>query len=154
MFEIIFNIILTNIIFLSYGIIFNKFLVKEKVLKKNLNELPLYGIILLSFISLILNFIFSINKILGTIIFIIGLFFFIYEIKKNNLIINKIIKLILLSSLITFFLIAFSNVYRPDAGLYHLPFTNILKNKLIIELPTYISDLQQLQFYNIYQLPE
>ena len=133
MFAIIFNIILTNIIFLSYGIIFNKFLVKEKVLKKNLNELPLYGIILLSFISLILNFIFSINKILGTIIFIIGLFFFIYEIKKNNLIINKIIKLILLSSLITFFLIAFSNVYRPDAGLYHLPFTNILnENKLII----------------------
>ena len=48
MFAIIFNIILTNIIFLSYGIIFNKFLVKEKVLKKDLNELPLYGIILLS----------------------------------------------------------------------------------------------------------
>src|SRR5210317_1974460 len=107
MFTIIFNIILTNIILLSYGIIFEIFLVKEKVLKKNLNELPLFGIILLSFISLLLNFIFPINKILGTIIFITGLLFFFNEIKKNNFISFKIIKLIFISSIITFILIAF-----------------------------------------------
>ena len=133
MFTIIFNIILTNIILLSYGIIFKIFLVKEKVLKKNLNELPLFGIILLSFISLLLNFIFPINKILGTIIFITGLLFFFNEIRKNNLIGFKMIKLILISSIITFFLIAFSNIYRPDAGLYHLPFLSILnENKILI----------------------
>ena len=89
MFTIIFNIILTNIILLSYGIIFKVFLVKEKVLKKNLNELPLFGIILLSFISLLLNFIFPINKILGTIIFITGLLFFFNEQKRATLYLNS-----------------------------------------------------------------
>ena len=37
-----------------------------------------------------------------------------------------------LSSIIIFLLIASSNVYRPDAGLYHLPFINILNHEKII----------------------
>ena len=42
-------------------------------------------------------------------------------------------KIILFASLCTFILILCSNVYRPDAGLYHLPVTSMInENKIII----------------------
>jgi len=39
---------------------------------------------------------------------------------------------VILSSIIVFLLIAKSNIYRPDAILYHLPYTNILNEEKII----------------------
>ena len=38
----------------------------------------------------------------------------------------------LISTLITFVLIIFSNVNRPDAGLYHLPYVSMLNDSKII----------------------
>ena len=56
MITIIFNTILTNIILISYGVIFVKYFCKEKLSENNLHEVSLFGIIFLSFIVLLLNF--------------------------------------------------------------------------------------------------
>ena len=133
MITIIFNTILTNIILFSYGVIFIKYFCKEKLCENNIHEVSLFGIIFLSFTVLLLNFFFSINKIIGTGILVIGLFILLNEFIKNNSIKKEIIKIISISSLISFILIVYSNIYRPDAGLYHLPFISIInENKIII----------------------
>ena len=77
---------------------------------------------------------------------VIGLFILFNEFIKNNSIKKEIIKIILISSLISFILIVYSNIYRPDAGLYHLPFISIInENKVIIGSAIYTLDLQQPQ---------
>lgn len=132
MITLLINIILTNINLFSCGLIFSKFFSKEISLKNRILELPLFGIIFLSFIILIINFIYPISKIVGTTIFLITIIFFIFEITNNKLLRKKIFKLIVLSSIITFLLIVYSNIYRPDAGLYHLPFISMLNENKII----------------------
>ena len=53
---------------------------------------------------------------------------------KNNILFISI------TTVSVFLLIALSNTYRPDAGLYHLPYINILnENKIILG----ISNLHQ-----------
>ena len=48
---------------------------------------------------------------------------------------DKIIKNIFILTVVVFFLIAFSNVYRPDAALYNLPYVSVLnENKIIFGL--------------------
>lgn len=90
----------------------------------------IFGIIIISFIALFLNFFFSLNKIVNTIFYLILLIIIIF--RKKNYSDKKIFRLLLLSGIICFFLIIFSNVYVPDAGLYHLPFINILNDQKII----------------------
>ena len=88
------------------------------------------GVILMSAISLILNFFIKLSPTLNTITYSTIIFLFIVKTKfsfnKENL------KFLFLSSCITFSLIIFSNINRPDAGLYHLPFTNVLNEHKII----------------------
>ena len=55
MITIIFNTILTNIILISYGVIFVKYFCKEKLSENNLHEVSLWNYFL-SFIVLLLNF--------------------------------------------------------------------------------------------------
>ena len=113
--------------YISYYFFFNK-PVEEL---KNIFELGLIGTILLSFIALFLNFFTKLSQSINDIIFLIPiiLFCFIYE--------KKFLKKIFLISIFiaTAFTItiAFDNIYRPDAGLYHLPYTSIInENKIII----------------------
>ena len=127
------NTIITNIIIYSFGFTFFSFFFKEKVSKNNLLEIPLFGIIFLSFFAVTINFFFPINQIVGTLILIFGIFSFILALKNNYFIITKIFKNIFISSFITYLLISFSNIYRPDAGLYHLPFVSMInENKIIL----------------------
>ena len=65
MITIIFNTILTNIILISYGIIFVKYFCKEKISKNNLHEVSLLELFF-KFYCFIIKFFFSINKIIGT----------------------------------------------------------------------------------------
>lgn len=97
---------------------------------KNIIYKCIIGLILISFIALISNFFVSLNKITNTIIYTSILFVVIFIKKKIYFKEVKIILIII--SLLNFSLIIFSKVYTPDAGLYHLPFINILHEYKII----------------------
>lgn len=90
----------------------------------------IFGLIIVSFIALFLNFFFSLNKMVNGIAYLS--LFIIIILKKKNYINKKISGLLILSGIICFFLLIFSNVYVPDAGLYHLPFINIINDQKII----------------------
>ena len=133
MIVILFNTLLTNSIIFSYGALISIYFFNEKVSKNNISELPIFGLIFISFLTLILNFFLPINKLVGTGLLTLGLIFFIIVAINNNHIRGKIFKNILISSLITILILSFSNIYRPDAGLYHLSYTSIInENKIII----------------------
>ena len=130
---ILINTIITNIVIYSFGFTFFSFFFKEQLSKDNLSEIPLFGIIFLSFFAVGINFFFPINKTVGTGILIFGILNFIFIFKGNQVLIKKILKNLLLVSFISYLLLSFSNIYRPDAGLYHLPFISMInENKIII----------------------
>lgn len=93
----------------------------------------LKGIILVSFFALLIHFFLPLNIYINSflILTIIILSFFngnIYLVKKN------IDKLLIISFISTLFII-FSNINRPDAALYHLPYVSYLnEQKLVIGL--------------------
>ena len=88
------------------------------------------GIIIASFIALLLNFFLPLNRTVNTFILFFVILIFLL---KNKLNIKKEeIFFLIISSLICFFLIILSNVNRPDAGLYHLPYISILNEYKII----------------------
>ena len=127
--EIFFYSFICNLVFFSLGFLWNK---------KNytINQIfftTLYGVILLSLISLSLNFFFALNPIINSITYlsIIIIFF----LKFSSQINKKTIYFLIISSLISTFLILYSNMNRPDAGLYHLPYVSFLnENKIIFGL--------------------
>ena len=131
MIEIIIYSFISNSLFYSYG----HFLKYEKYQNKfyNINDRAILGCIILSFIALILNFFLPLSKEINTIILIIGFLTFFLKRKKNFK--KKEIYYLILSSVITSILIIYSNVNRPDAGLYHLPYISYLnENKIIFGL--------------------
>ncbi len=165
MINIFFITIVTNCLIFSYGLYLYLYIFKEKLSKYNIYEIPIFGIIILSFISLLINFFFPINKLVGSIILILGLIFLIVHIFENKLILIKLFKLIIISSLISTLLLSYSHIYRPDGGLYHLPFISIInENKIIFGLTNihfrfghtsiiqYLSALQNNYFFNIASL--
>ena len=90
----------------------------------------IYGIVLISFMALFLNFFTPLNQNVNSLT-IMTLLLIIY--KKWKLFFNKeFILFSLISTFIICFLIIESNVYRPDAGLYHLPYINIINEEKII----------------------
>ena len=127
MINLAFNTLLVLYLFAPFGIILQK---------KNLNnfidfsKLLINCSIIICFICLSLNFFFSINKFITTLFLIIP----IYIILKYRKVFFSFdyLKFILISSFLLFFLIVESNVYRPDAGLYHLPYIKILNEEKII----------------------
>ena len=99
----------------------------------NYSKHLIYGFILLSFFALLLNFIFPLNKFINTIFLLVPILIII---KKKSFFFNyNFLKFIILNSIIICLLITKSEVYRPDAYLYHLPFIDILNhNKIIVGL--------------------
>ena len=103
----------------------------------SLSLTSIIGLVFLSFISLTLNFFLPLSYTVNTIIFIVIILLFLvfikFFLKKNE--IRFLFKYILFCTIGTFSLLIFSKVYVPDAGLYHLPFVNIInENKIIIGL--------------------
>ena len=122
--------ILTNFIYFCSGSLF----VSDKKYDFH-SQFYLYfiGIIFISFISLILNFFTPLTPLINSIVYI--LIIIAYSIKKKFILNKENINFLLISSFITFLLIIYSNVNRPDAGLYHLPYTSIVnENKIIFGL--------------------
>ena len=94
------------------------------------SKLVINSSIIICLLTLFINFLFSINKFISTILLIIPI---IIVFKNKEIFISKnYLKFILISTLIIFFFILESNVYRPDAGLYHLPYIRILNEEKII----------------------
>ncbi len=90
----------------------------------------IFGIIIISFISILLNFFFPLNKYINT---LLPIFSFLIIFKNRKKFLNlSFFKFVILKGLIISVLILESNVYRPDAGLYHLPFIGILNSEKII----------------------
>jgi len=90
----------------------------------------LFGMIFLSFIAIFLNFFTSLNTVINSAIPLLSLII-LFKHKKNYF--NKKFLIFLLSqSIFITILVTESNVYRPDAGLYHLPFIGILNSEKII----------------------
>ena len=132
MIEIIVASLLSSLIIMGYGYIFYNFAFGNKHnLERHLYEISIFGIVFIGFLAVIINFIFPLNKFTGDFFLASGLIFFVIFYLKNNYK-NKIFKYILITGIITFLLITSSNTYRPDAGLYHLPFISILNEKKII----------------------
>ena len=132
MINIFINIIIVNLVIFSFGFVCSQTFFNEKITKDNVYEIPLFGIIFLSFVVLVINFFFPINKIVGSFILIFGITNIILISYKNNHLLKKIFKNIIIASFISYLIISFSNVYRPDAGLYHLPFISLINESKII----------------------
>ncbi len=133
MVEIFISCLISGITLLTFGNFFcNIFLKQNNFSYENFAENSIFGVIFLSFLALIINFMFPINKSIGNIVCLITLFLFIKYFKniKDK---KKLFLFLSYSSIITFFLILLSNVNRPDAGLYHLPYISLInENKIIL----------------------
>jgi len=125
---------LTSIfMYLVFGHEFNKYCFnKPNSSQENYSEKSIFGIIFLSFFGLIINFITPLTEIVGSFFLLITFFLiikYLYLEKQKD----KLFVFLLFTSITTFLLITLANVNRPDAGLYHLPFTSLInENKIII----------------------
>lgn len=118
---------LTNFFYYSLGSVVVR---ENKTTNYSIFYKALIGVITASFIALLLNFFTPLNKNINSFIFI--LVFLIFLLKLKVTIKKKEILFLTISTLICFLLILLSNVNRPDAGLYHLPYIAILNEYKII----------------------
>ena len=133
MFLIFVSLFLSSIYLFSLGVVGNKiFFSKRLEDTNNYYEVGLLGIILASIIAFILNFFVSLNKFLNDFIFLIPIILIFLKKFNRDLDLYKFFSFIFLSSIVGSILISYDNVYRPDAGLYHLPFISILNESKII----------------------
>jgi hypothetical protein len=133
MLEILVSCVISSIILLTSGNLFCSYFFKQDIYKsKNFSEHSIYGVIFLSFLSLIINFFIPIGKLVGTTILIISFVLFLNLFLKTNKK-KQIILYIFYTSVVTLALVLLANVNRPDAGLYHLPYISLLnENKIIL----------------------
>ncbi len=133
MFELILSCVVSSIVLLSIGNLFCSYFFKDKIsISKNFSEFSLFGIVALSFFALILNFFFPLNKLIGTLIIIISLILF-FRYFSKTLFKKELVLYICYTSLLSFILLLLSNINRPDAGLYHLPYISMInENKIIL----------------------
>ena len=128
--NIIFFSILTVLLYTPIGLLINKDQLNQKPTYESLSKYLLYSLILLSIISLSINFFYPLNKAVNTVILLIP--FLVLFFNKNYFINKEYLIFSILVSTLTFLLITKSNTYRPDAGLYHLPYISIINNEKII----------------------
>ncbi|MBD1152129.1 hypothetical protein IDH08_01955 [Pelagibacterales bacterium SAG-MED22] len=97
--------------------------------KINIFEYLIYGFIITSFIAVLLNFFTPLNKTNNSIfLFLIVTSFFFF---KEKIYRDEILIIFGISILLIIFII-FDTVNRPDAMMYHLPFSKILNEEKII----------------------
>ena len=128
--EIFLFFFISSIILVYSGRFFLKILHKKNDKSEfSFSEQGIFGLIFLSFLSLLLNFFFKLDQNITSLVLIIPLIQFIFELKKLNIIFfKKFLKHTILISLFSTLFISFDNVFRPDAGIYHLPYVKILND--------------------------
>ena len=134
MINIFISSLIGSIVIIANGYISNYLIFKKKMNQFNIYKDSLFGFVLIGFIGLLINFFSPINKNISSIFLIISIFVFIYLFIKSEKK-NTILWILTYLTVTTFIIITFSNINRPDAGLYHLPYVKILnENKLILGL--------------------
>ena len=127
MLSIIFNSILITIFTIPFATYLND---KNQLSFYKYTKDIIYGFIIISFLGLLINFFSPLNIYVNSIILLIS---FILFIQNRKIYINHIfLKFLIFHSILISILIIKSNVYRPDAGLYHLPYIGILNTEKII----------------------
>ena len=135
-----------NLLFLSFSAVlfhlfvgknFSKFLGTNNNTFFDLSLTSLFGLISLSLISLLINFFLPLNQQTNTVVLIILILSLL--ITNPNFLKNYkskiVINFVIISSLGVFLMLLLSKIYTPDAGMYHIPYINILnENKIIIGL--------------------
>lgn len=110
------------------GFVFQK---NEKKSDNYIYLLIVYGAIVLSFAALFLNFFTALNPTINTSVFFIVLAFGLFHMIKDKTILKLFYASLLVAGLSTL-IITLDNIYRPDASLYHLPYTKIITEDKII----------------------
>ena len=70
---------------IGYGKLICQFIFSRSYSSTNIGELGLLGIIFISFLSTLLHFFLPINQIINFIIYLIGIFLFLFRLEKNFL---------------------------------------------------------------------
>ena len=132
MHEIIIFCFISSTISYSAGYIFLNYLAQLKIdYKNNITIYFIYGFIFISFLSLLINFFLPLDKNVNSVFGIFFLFFFFNILKKENY--KEILFYLLIVTFFSSLILVVSEANRPDAGLYHLPYTNIInENKIIL----------------------
>ena len=126
MFYLILSSILVILFYIPYGV----FLTSNAKDLLGYSTQLIYSLIVLSFIALFSNFFLPLTISFNSILIIISL---ILIIKNYDQYLNKkFLFFVIICSSIIFLLIANSNTFRPDAGLYHFPYIKILNDEKII----------------------
>lgn len=128
MIEIFFSNYLTFIYIYISGLVSLNFLFNKK--KYNFFEIFFLGFVSLSFISLLINFFSPLSKLTNSITALAIIFLFLFNFKKNFT--KKLFYLSIIISFTSTILLYKSNIFRPDAGLYHIPFIKILNEEKVI----------------------
>ena len=105
-------------------------LLRIKISTISIFEQGLVGLTFIGFLSIFVNFFFSLNQFINSILTIS--FFLILIIKSNIKFILNNIKSIFLLSLFSSLLLIFSTVYAPDGSIYHIPYIKLLNDEKII----------------------
>lgn len=127
MIYIIISSFLVTVFYIPYGaFLYNE----EKISFKNFSAQILYSLIILSFIGLIINFVFPLSIKINSVLIIVSLYLFIKNWKKYFN--KKFFLFSFLLGLILLLLMVNSNTFRPDSGLYHFPYIKILNEEKII----------------------
>ena len=133
-----YSLVFFQISFLALSLSVSGFLLRKTLINNNHTSLfeedALFGFILIGFLTLLLNYLIPLTKLINTsiliLIFICG---FKLNFFKQN--IKKLLLNIFYTSSICFIFYIHSTVNRPDAWLYHLPYSKILNEyKIIIGL--------------------
>ncbi len=131
MIEIFFYSYLISLHIYICGYLFYYIIIDKKIRESdNIFEFLFFGIFLIGFISLFLNFFVSLNKFINLIIFFSPFVLFLLIFNKNFL--KKILVLSIPISLLLLLTMSYDGTYRPDAGSYHLPYISILNEHKIL----------------------
>ena len=128
---------LTVLFHLFVGKNFSKFLGINNNTYFDLSLTSLFGLISLSLISLFINFFLPLNQQTNTIVLVSLILSLLITNPKflKNYKSKIVINFVIICSLGVFLMILLSKIYTPDAGMYHIPYINILnENKIIIGL--------------------
>ncbi len=123
-------IFLSTLQLISIGYLIEKKIFKSDFKIKNIGIYGLISLFALGLVSLFVNFLFPINKLLNTFFLIIPILLILLNFKiflKKEIILS-----VLIISFLSFITVCLTSVYNPDAGLYHLPYIRLLNDHQII----------------------
>jgi len=99
--------------------------------KYDFEENGLFGFVFIGFLALIVNFLLPLNILVNDLL-LLSIFFLSLKFKFFNQNIVKLIIKILVVTFIAYIFLIYSDNNRPDAFLYHLPYSKIINEQKII----------------------